>query len=135
MLLHVGSGTGIDPAVWMSVEVQKFLIDMISHSAHVRDNSWSSCRQMLYAIRHHNVRHFGYDILKGKARLWQILDGLKKLKGPKKGKCPVTRAMLLYMEQALNHWMDEDDLRLWAAILLAFHFMLRSMDYCAKLAG
>ena len=83
-LLHVGSGIGFDPAVWMSVEFQKFLIDMISHSAHVRDNSWSSCRQMLYAIRHHNVRQFGYDILKGKARLWQILDGLKKLKGPRK---------------------------------------------------
>ena len=89
---------------------------------------------MLYAIRHYNVRHQGYDILKGKPRLWQLMDGLKKFKGPKPGKCPVTRAMLLMIERMLNYGMDEDELRMWASILMAFHFMLRSMDYCAKLA-
>ena len=70
----------------------------------------------------------GYDILKGKARLWQVMDGLKKCKGPKKGKSlgksPVTRAMLLVIEQMLDHETDEDDLRLWGAVLMAFHFML-----------
>ena len=38
------------------------------------------------------------------------------------------------MERMLDCGMDEDDLRMWASILMAFHFMLRSMDYCAKLA-
>ena len=89
---------------------------------------------MLYAIRHYNVRHQGYDILKGKARLWQLMDGLKKCKGPKPGKCSVTRAMLLMIERMLDYGIDEDDLRMWGSILMAFNFMLRSMDYCAKLA-
>ena len=63
------------------------------------------------------------------------MDGLEKCKGPKKGKSPVTRATLLVIEQVLDHETDEDDLRLWGAVLMAFHFMLRSMDYCARLEG
>ena len=68
-------------------------------------------------------------ILKGKPRLWQLMDGLKKFKGPKPGKCPVTRAMLLMMERMLNYGRDEDDLRMWDSVLMALHFMLQSMDY------
>jgi len=131
---HAGTGIDFDPAVWKSSELQKVLCDLAMHDAYVRGNAWSTVRQMLYAIRHYNVRHQGYDILKGKPRLWQLMDGLKKFKGPKPGKCPVTRAMLLMIERMLNYGMDEDELRMWASILMAFHFMLRSMDYCAKLA-
>ena len=39
------------------------------HDAYVRGNAWSTVRQMLYAIRHYNVQHQEYDILKGKPRL------------------------------------------------------------------
>jgi len=63
------------------------------------------------------------------------MDGLKKSKGPKRAKHPVCRAMLLYVEAMLNHEDDVEDLKLWASILLAFHFMLRSMDYCARREG
>ena len=41
------------------------------------------------------------------------------VQGPKKGKRPVPRAMLLVIEQMLGHETDEDDLRLWSAILMA----------------
>ena len=41
--------------------------------------------------------------------------------------------MLLWIKQSLNIAGDEDDLRLWVAVVTAFHFMLRSIDYCARL--
>ena len=43
--------------------------------------------------------------------------------------------MLLVIMRGLDHAQDEDELRIWGSILMAFHFMLRSMDYCAKLEG
>ena len=122
-------------AVWKGEEVQRLLVDLIMHEAYVRGNSWGTCRQMLYALRHLQVRHSLTDPLKGKPRLWQLMDGLKKSKGPKRAKHPVCRAMLLYVEAMLNHEDDVEDLKLWASILLAFHFMLRSMDYCARREG
>ena len=131
---HAKNGIEFDPAVWKPMELQKFLIHAIMHAAYVRGNAWSTVRQMLYAVRHYNVRYQGYDILKGKARLWQSMD-LKKCKGPKPGKCPVTRAMLLDIMRGLDHAHDEDELRIWGSILLAFRFMLRSMDCCVKLEG
>ena len=138
---HVGTGIDFDPAVWKSSEFDKLqkvtvLRDLAMHDAYVRGNSWSTVSQMLYAIRHYNVRHQGpgYDILKGGPRLWQLMDGLKCFKGPKPGKCPVMRAVLLMIERMLDYKMDKDDLRMWASILMAFHFMLWSMDYCAKLS-
>ena len=37
--------------------------------------------------------------------------------------------------QALNWETDVDDLAKYAAALVAFHFMLRSAEYCARLTG
>ena len=131
---HASTGL-LMQAVWKDTEVEKMLINLIMHEAFVRGNGWSSCRQMLYAFRHINVRKLHRDPLKFKPRLWQLMDGIKKGKGTKKPKHPVCRAMLLVLEKLLNHEESLEDLKLWASILLAFHFMLRSMDYCAKRAG
>jgi len=119
---HAGTGINFDPAVWKSSELQKVLCDLAMHDAYVRENAWSTVRQMLYAIRHYNVRHQGYDILKGKPRLWQLMDGLKKCQGPKPDTFPVTRAMLLMIERMLDYGMDEDDLRMWASAFIKIAF-------------
>ena len=122
-------------AVWKDQDIETMLIDLTMHEAFVRGNSWGTCRQMLYAFRHINVRKLRRDPLKLKPRLWQLMDGLKKSKGPKKAKHPVCRAMLLVLKELLNHETSLEDMKLWAGILLAFHYMLRSMDWCAKRAG
>lgn len=132
---HAKTGLRFDPAVWNPNEVQAVLIDMVLHEAYVRGNQWGSCHQLLYAIRHMNVKELSIDILKNKPRLWQVMDGIKKCKGPKRSKLPVTRAMLLIIERMLNWETSLEEHKLWAATLMAFHFMLRSMDYCAKEAG
>lgn len=51
----------------------------------------------------------------------------------RKGK--TVASMLLVIMRGLDHAHDEDELRIWGPILVAFHFMLRTMDYCAKLEG
>lgn len=132
---HAATGPYFDPAVWKPSQIQEVLVDMVLHEAYVRGNSWSSCHQMLYAVRHFNIRRLSIDILQNKPRLWQVMDGLKKCKGKKKSKAPVTRAMLLIIERMLKWEESREDLALWAATLTAFHLMLRSMDYCAKLDG
>ena len=121
---HAKTGLLLDvrgpDAVWKPLQVQEVLVDLVLHEAYVRGNSWGSCHQLLYAVRHYNVQRIGSDPLKDKPRLRQIMDGLKKCKGPKRGKSPVTRAMLLVLDKALKHHSSLEDLKLWAAILLAF---------------
>ena len=51
------------------------------------------------------------------------------------GKRPVTVALLRTTEQMLNYEEDNDHLVMWAAVLTAFHFMMRSSEYLAKLTG
>ena len=53
---HAECGIVFEPNVWRPSEVQAILVDMVLHEAYVRGNSWSSCHQLLYAIRHLNVR-------------------------------------------------------------------------------
>lgn len=122
-----------DSAGWSNQEVQVMLCEMVMHEAFVRGNSWSSAHQLIYAIRHLNVKHLGIDVLKNKPRLKQLMSGLKKLKGKKKGKHPVTIAMLMAVREMLPINEDIEAHKMWTAVLTAFHFMLRSMDYCAKL--
>jgi len=62
------------------------------------------------------------------------MKALKKYRGPGKGKRPVLRNMIVIMEGLLNPQDSLDDLVLWAAILGSWHFMMRSSEYCAKLA-
>ena len=133
-LLFEPSFTGVGvSAGWNNREVQTVLCDMAMHEAFVRGNSWASVHQLMYAIRHLNVKHLGVDVLKNKPRLKQLMSGLKKLKGKKKGKHPVTIAMLLAIREMLPIETDIEAHKIWTAVLTAFHFMLRSMDYCAKM--
>ena len=63
------------------------------------------------------------------------MRALKKFRGPKEGTFPVTRAMLFALCKELNWETDMDDLVKYAAALVAFHFMLRSAEYCTRLTG
>ena len=122
------------PAVWRPEQVEKLLMDIVLHEAAVRGNSWSTVRVMLYGIRHHNIRQGLPDPLSAKLRLAQRMRALKKMRGPKPGKLPVTRAMMLAICEHLAWAEDDDALVEWAAVLTAWHFMMRSSEYCAKLA-
>ena len=59
---HSKNGIEFGPAVWKPMELQQFSIHAIMHEAYARGNAWSTVRHMLYAVRHYNVRHQGYDI-------------------------------------------------------------------------
>ena len=108
---------------------------MVLHEAAVRGNAWSTLKGRLYAIRHANVKARAGNPLLNKPRLWQVMDGLKKYRPPGKGKHPVHMGMLKMIDTMLD-WADsDDDLVMWVAVLTAFHFMMRSAEYLAKLVA
>ena len=59
------------------------------------------------------------------------MRALKKFGGPKAGKSPATRAILFALCKELD-WETDLDIQ-YAAVLTAFHFMLRSAEYSARL--
>ena len=128
--------TGLfEPAVWKPSEIEAVLLDTVLHEAAVRGNAWSTVKTQMYGIRHLNVSQGLPDPLKNKLRYDQLMRALKKFRGPKEGKSPVTRAMLFALCKELDWETDPDDLVKYAAALVAFHFMLRSAEYCARLTG
>ena len=62
-----------------------------------------------------------------------MIRALKKLRGPKVGKSPATRAMLFALCKELDWEINIDDLIQYATVLTAFHFMLGSAEYGARL--
>jgi hypothetical protein len=113
--------------------VEKVLLDTVLHEVGVRGNAWSTVRVQMYGIRHHNVSKGMPNPLSNKLRYDQLMRALKKFRGPKAGKSPATRAMLFALCKELNWETDLDDLVQYAAVLTAFHFMLRSAEYSARL--
>ena len=131
---HRLTGAVFEPAVWQPREVEGILIDFVLHEAGVRGNGWSAVRGKLFGIRHLNVRAMLGNPLQGKPRLDQVMRALRKYNGPKEGKRPTSRAMLMAMERLLDHKGNAVDRVLHAAAMTSWHFMMRSAEYCAKLA-
>lgn len=131
---HAQTGAIFEPAVWVPKQVEKVLIDFVLHEAGVRGNGWNSVRGKLFGIRHANIRAGLDNPLMGKHRLNQVMRALRKYNGPKAGKRPTSRAMILRMEKLLDYQNDVVDLVLLAAAVTSWHFMMRSAEYCAKLA-
>ena len=110
-------------------------IDTVLHEAAVRGNASSTVRTQMYGIRHHNISKGMPNPLSNKLRYDQLMRALKKFRGPKAVKHPATWAMLIALCKELDWKTDTDDLLECAACLTAFHFMLRSAEYCARLKG
>ena len=103
--------TGLfEPAVWKSSEIEQVLIDTVLHEAAVRGNAWSTVRTQMYGIRHHNISKGMPNPLSNKLRYDQLMRALKKFRGPKAGKHPATRAMLIALCKDLEWETDVDDL-------------------------
>ena len=65
------------------------------------------------------------------SRLWMAIDGLRRRQGCPKRKQPATPAMLLWIRKSLNPRASQGDAMIWAAILLAYFFLLRASEYTA----
>ena len=131
---HRATGALFEPAVWQVSQVEAILIDFVLHEAGVRGNGWSSVRGKLFGIRHLNIRSNLGNPLLGKYRLNQVMRALRKYNGPKAGKRPTSKAMILALERLLDHENNEIDQVLLTAALASFMFMMRSAEYCAKLS-
>ncbi|CAK0794038.1 unnamed protein product, partial [Prorocentrum cordatum] len=89
-------------------------------------------KQKLFAIRHAHLMVGHGDPLHHRGRLWTTLAGLKRLQGPSsRRKRPVTPRMLLWLKQHIHAdagLSQADAATLFAAVLLAFLFLLRASE-------
>ena len=90
-------------------------------------------KQKLFAVRYaHRVAGYS-DPLLHRGRLWSTLAGLKRWQGPAaQRKKPVTPKMLLWLKAHIHTkagLSSADAATLWAAISLAFFFLLRASEY------
>jgi len=109
------------------------LIDFVVVLAVILSRTDGTVKQKLFAVRYaHLVVGFG-DPLLHRGRLWTTLAGLRRWQGPgNKRKRPVTPRMLLWLKKHIHQdagLSDPDAATLFAAVMVAFFFLLRASEY------
>lgn len=97
----------------------------------------SECRRLthgtisgcLSAIRWVHLANGYGDPLQAKPRLSLMRRAIKRISGPVKAKLPVTPDMLRLIGESLD-LSDPKSIVVWAGLVLAFFFLLRSSEYC-----
>jgi hypothetical protein len=114
-----------------SDEEDRFL-DFVVHLASNGHRAPGTIKTHLSAVRAQHIAAGRPDPTVGMARLWMAMDGLKRLYGSNKRKKPVTIQMLRKARELLRPEEDAAGRMLWAAVLLAFFFLLRASEYCSS---
>jgi hypothetical protein len=111
-------------------EEDRFL-DFVVHLSANQHLAPGTIKTYLSAVRAQHLSAGCPDPTTGMARLWMAMDGLKRMYGTPTRKKPVTVRMLREAKESLDLDAGGDGLTIWAAILLAFFFLLRASEYCA----
>jgi hypothetical protein len=94
-----------------------------------------SINQKLFAIRHGHVAEGYLDPILNRVRLWAAMGGLKRLENPTKRKYPITVKNLRWLRNFLfegGEYEEVDAVLHWAALCLAFFFLLRASEYLVQ---
>eukprot|EP00971_Amphidinium_carterae_P234223 4647790-Amphidinium_carterae.1 len=84
----------------------------------------------MFAVRKQHIHNGLPDPLAGRPRVWMALAGLERLQGGKQArKFPVTPEMLLWMRSQLDPEHHPNHAIFWAALCLAFLFLMRITEY------
>ncbi|CAK0800163.1 unnamed protein product, partial [Prorocentrum cordatum] len=110
-------------------EVEEVLLEWIAHQAR-RGRSEGTIRGKLLAARRFHVEFGRPDPLELAPRVWLALGGLRRTGAKRNWKYPVTIEMLSWLYKKFNTW-KVGDASLWAAIAVAFFFMLSASEYLA----
>lgn len=113
-------------------EEEDRILDFVVHLATNGRMSPGTIKMYLSAVRSHHVAAGRPDLTAGMARLWMAMDGLKRMYGAPSRKRPVTVQMLRHARARLQPDSSADGAMVWAALLLAFFFLLRASEYCAS---
>jgi hypothetical protein len=114
---------------------EEALITFAVYLARIMERADSTVRQKLYAIRYAHLVAGYSDPLLHRTRLWATMAGLKRMSGGVKRKLPVTPTMLRWLQAYLKKeaGLNAGDCAvIWAAIVLAFFFMLRASEYLVR---
>ena len=85
--------------------------------------------QRLFAIRQTHLAAGYTDPLEGRKRVWLSVKGLKRRYGAGRRKLPVTPQMLRWIRSTVDPAGRPDDAILWAALNLAFFYLMRVGEY------
>ena len=107
------------------------LVNYVAYQGWMQGCSAATVKGKLGAIRWYHVHNRLANPLQGKPRLTAALLALKRLRGESKSKQAVSPEMLVRIKDCLDFTLEEH-IVLWAALLLAFFFLMRSSEYCAK---
>ena len=102
------------------------LLDWIVHLTR-RGRSEGTIRGKLLAVRHFHVATGHPDPLELASRVWLALGGLRRMGAKQNRKYPVTIEMLAWLRRQLGTG-KVGDAAFWAAISVAFFFMLRASE-------
>ncbi|CAK0834605.1 unnamed protein product, partial [Prorocentrum cordatum] len=112
---------------------EEALINFAVLLARVVGRTEGAIKQKLFAVRFAHLVAGYSDPLLHRGRLWSTLAGLKRWQGPEtKRKKPVTPAMLERLRGFLQQEAklpEEGAVVIWAAIVMAFFFLLRASEY------
>ena len=126
---------GVEPLRWVTEATrmgeQDRLLDFVVHLSTNGHRAPGTIKTYLSAIRARHVAAGHPDPTAGMTRLWMAMDGLKRMHGAPTRKKPVTVAMLRALRATLLPDQGGDGRMLWAAILMAFFYLLRASEYCS----
>jgi hypothetical protein len=110
---------------------EDLLLDVVVYYALVCNFAYSTVAGYLYAVRWVHLSHGFADPLLGKPRLTLACRAVKLKSGACKGKLPASPDMVMRLHDGFD-FSDVFHLFLWAAIVLAFFFLLRSSEYASS---
>ena len=114
---------------------QALLLDFLTHLWKSGPRSPGTIKTNLSAVRSAMLAEGFPDPTCSMPRLWMALGGLKKCYGDVHRKKPVTVAMINTIRDALSPQSRREGALAWAAVLLAFMFLLRASEYVGETAG
>ena len=123
---------GVNP-IWRSnqpcAESENLVLDFIVHSGLVLNKAPGTVKLRIAAIRNRHLALGLPDPFLHMPRVNLALAGLKRRRGCKERRHPVTPRMLAYLKQRLDPYHSRDGALVWAALCLGFFFLLRASEF------
>lgn len=109
---------------------EELILDFVVHAVQYFHRTEGTVKAKLFGVRFHHLAAGLEDPLLHKGRVWLALAGVKRLQGGAARKFPVTLEMLLWLHAHLKDDVG-DNATEWAALSVAFFFLLRAGEYVA----
>jgi hypothetical protein len=111
-------------------ELKIFEDEILAFAAHLHytmGRKAETIKQKYFAIRYEHVKVGLADPIKGRVRLWMLLNAIRKRDGPLERRWPVTTKMLIRLYRKLDI-RGARHLVIWVTLLVMWFFLLRASE-------